>query len=58
MRIVMAVFLICFSAFLICYSGMSVLKAISSPKEMSFSDVELVRIEGKNCPLYFPKSQQ
>lgn len=52
-----AVMLTLFSGALVVYSGMSVFRAVVPVKKEIQSEVELVRIEGKNCPLYFPKEQ-
>ncbi len=57
MRKVLALGLVFISGALLLQSGISVYSSLNSRQVKIKRVVEFDRIEGKNCPLFFPKGQ-
>lgn len=57
MRKFVAFGLVLMSGFLLVNSGVQVYRCFVPRKMNKPVEVRLVRIEGKNCPLYFPSDQ-
>jgi len=57
MRKTLAVGLVLISGMLLLNSGLEVYRCFVPKKIMDPQPVKLVRIEGKNCPLYYPEGQ-
>ncbi|WP_320172340.1 hypothetical protein [Maridesulfovibrio sp.] len=49
--------LVLVSAMLLINSGLQVYHCFVPAKQTPPAEIRLVRIEGKNCPLYFPEGQ-
>jgi hypothetical protein len=58
MRIFSLIFIVALSVALVYSAGASIYRAAFPDRDKSYAPVELVRVEGKNCPLYFPKDQE
>ncbi|WP_203544585.1 hypothetical protein [Desulfovibrio sp. JC022] len=57
MRNTLALGLVLLSGMLLLNSGFEVYRCFVPDKIMDPLPVRLVRIEGKNCPLYYPEGQ-
>ncbi|WP_432735080.1 hypothetical protein [Maridesulfovibrio sp. FT414] len=57
MRNALAFGLVFISGMLLLNSGMQVYRCFVPRKLNEYEPIKLVRIEGKNCPLYFPEER-